>query len=72
MSTFSDRLRSTRAMRNLTQRQVANLSNMAERVYQRYELKECEPTLHQLIALAAALDVSLDYLAGLTDDPTRH
>lgn len=72
MSTFSDRLRSARAMRGLTQRQVANLSNMAERGYQKYELDEAQPTLRQLVAIADALDVSLDYLAGRTDDPARH
>lgn len=72
MSTFSDRLRSARAMRGLTQRQVANLSNMAERGYQKYELDEAQPTLRQLVAIADALNVSLDYLAGRTDDPAGH
>lgn len=68
----SDRLRSARAMRGLTQRQLANLSNMGERMFRKYELGECNPTLDKASAIADALDVSLDYLAGRTDDPTRH
>ena len=40
--------------------------------YQRYEYGEREPSFQKLIALADYFDVSLDYLVGRSDDPTRH
>ena len=40
------------------------------RSYRRYECGESEPTLSTLIRLADYFHVSLDYLAGRTDDPT--
>ena len=40
--------------------------------YQRYEYGEREPSFQKLIALADYFDVSLDYLVGRSDDPSRH
>ncbi len=72
MSTFSDRLIELKTKRNLLQKDIAQANGLALRSYQYYEKAEREPTMSVLIALADYFDVSLDYLVGRSDDPTRH
>ena len=72
MDNFSERLKYLRLNKNLTQKQLAIESNLTERGIQRYESGERTPTLSAAILLADALDISLDYLVGRSDDPTRH
>ena len=67
---FSDRLIGLRETRNLTQKQVYEGVDMSMLGYQRYEYGEREPSYQKLIALADYFDVSLDYLAGRSDDDT--
>ena len=69
---FSTRLKELRNARNLTQKEVAESAGMAPMAYQRYEYGTREPAFRQLIALADYFDVSLDYLVGRSDAPTRH
>lgn len=69
---FSNRLISLRKSRNITQKQVCNAIGMSEPAYQRYEYGQREPAYQKLIALADYFNVSLDYLVGRSDDPTRH
>ena len=57
--------------RGLTQKQVADGVNMAQMAYQKYEYGTREPAYQKLLALADYFDVSLDYLVGRSDDPTR-
>lgn len=66
---FSDRLKSLRNSRHLTQSQVGAAINIAESAYRRYELGMVSPRLEMLIALADYFDVSIDYLVGRTDNP---
>lgn len=68
--TFSDRLRELRADRSLTQKDVYTAIGVSPIVYQRYEYGR-SPSFEKLIALADYFDVSLDYLVGRSDDPTR-
>lgn len=68
MSLFSDRLRATRKRKKLLQQDVANAAGLTVRGYQFYENGDREPTLQKFIALADALNVSLDYLAGRIDE----
>lgn len=70
--TFSERLVELRKSRGLTQRQVYEGVSMSMLGYQRYEYGTREPSFQKLIALADFYDVSLDYLVGRSDDPTRH
>lgn len=58
--------------RHFTQRQVADGIGIAEQAYQRYEYGRTVPSALVLIALADFFNVSLDYLVGRSDDPTRH
>lgn len=53
----------------LTQKSVANSIGMAESAYQRYEHGTREPAYRQLLALANAYNISLDYLVGRSNNP---
>lgn len=66
------RLKELRMARNLTLKQVSEILGMVQRNYQRYETGEVDPPLSKAIALADYFNVSLDYLVGRSDDPTRH
>ena len=70
--TFSERLINLRKNRNLTQKQVYEAVGMSALGYQRYEYGTREPAYQKLIALADYFNVSIDYLVGRSDDPTRH
>ena len=66
-----DALKRFRKAQKLTQKQASAAAGVAERVYQSYEYGKVVPTVNVLIALADYFDVSLDYLVGRSDDPTR-
>lgn len=70
--TFHERLKELRSLRGLTQKDVADSVGMAQMAYQRYEYGTREPAYQKLLALADYFDVSLDYLVGRSDDPTRY
>ncbi len=70
--TLSERLLYLKNSRHLMQKDIAKAVNMNIRTYQRYEKGEREPSSTQLIALADYFDVSLDYLVGRSEDPTRY
>ena len=69
MSVFSERLVELRDSRNLSQKEVAKEFGVVVRAYQRYEYGEREPQLSVLIRMADFYNISLDYLAGRTDEP---
>lgn len=71
MSMLSERLKKLRNLKKVTQVETASGCNMAERAYQRLEAGS-NPNYENLLALADYFDVSLDYLVGRSDDPTRH
>lgn len=71
MITFSNRLKELRKSKNLTQKQLGELIGISERGIQNYEISQRKPTFDILIALSQYFDVSLDYLTGLSDDPSR-
>ena len=62
------RLKHTRIIRNLTQQNMADALGIALRSYQRYEEGTTEPNLDNLILISKKLEVSTDYLLGLTDE----
>lgn len=69
---FPERLKEIRTSKKLSQSTLATMSGLNLRQYQRYELGEQNITLAKLIPIADALEVSIDYLACRTDDPTFH
>ena len=70
--TLSESLKRFRKEHNVTQKKAAEIAGVAERVYQSYEYGKVVPTATVLIALADFYNVSLDYLVGRSDDPSRH
>ena len=66
-----DRLRQVREAHRLSQRDLAALCNIGYALVYRYENSVSEPSFKILTTLAEKLDVSLDYLAGLSDSPYR-
>ena len=72
MVNFCERLNELKLTKNLLQKDIAKDVNLSLRAYQYYERGERQPNLSTLIALADYFDVSLVYLVGRSDDPTRH
>ena len=68
---LSDALKRFRRTMRITQKSAAEIAGVAERVYQSYEYGKVVPTVSVLIALADYFDISLDYLCGRSDDPSR-
>lgn len=68
MLKLSERLFSLRKERNLTQENAAKELGIALRSYCRYEKNEREPTVSVLVQIADFYNVTLDYLAGRSDE----
>lgn len=68
---LSEALRRFRKSVKITQKQAAEIAGVAERVYQSYEYGKVIPAATVLISIADYFDVSLDYLCGRSDDPSR-
>ena len=62
------RLRDLREDADKTQSEIAEYLGMRYQQYARYENGEREIPLHHFIALARYYNVSLDYLAGLSNN----
>lgn len=67
---LAQRLRQCRKEHGFTQKEAAIYSDITEHAYQNYELGTREPKVSILMKIAELYNVSMDYLAGLTDDPT--
>jgi transcriptional regulator with XRE-family HTH domain len=69
MSVFSDRLKELRLKAKVPQSLIAKEIGVSEIQYQNYEYAKHEPKLKYVIALADYFNVSVDYIAGFSDDP---
>ena len=72
MLKLCDRLVELKDSKGYLQKDIAKSSGLSLRTYPRYEKGQVQPTLPVLIALADFFDISIDYLVGRSDDPTRH
>ena len=72
MATFSTRLQELKETKKLLQKDAAKALDVPLRTYQRYEHGEQALSIEGWIFLADLYDVSLDYLVGRSDDPTRY
>ena len=68
MILYFRRLEDLRIDADLTQQDVANILNCKREVYRRYEKGIRELPLSYAIILAKYYSVTIDYLAGLTDN----
>ena len=65
---FGERLQMLRENRGLDVREACKLSGVSNNMMRYYESGKSEPTVHVIIALCKAFDVSADVLLGL-DEP---
>lgn len=64
---YSERIRSLREDRDMTQTQIANLLKVGQKTYSDYELGKTRIPVDSLILLAKFYDVSMDYICGVSD-----
>lgn len=65
------RLRDCREDKDLRQKDIAQIIEDTQQHYQQYEAGKVEIPLHIMIELAKFYEVSLDFLAGLTNDKRK-
>lgn len=65
----NDRLRLSREKKNITQRELAQLCRFTEFQVSRYETGKHVPSIATLEIMAQILEVSTDYLLGLSHEP---
>lgn len=68
---FYQRLRDLREDADMSQNDVAVILGTVRQQYAKYESGQQELPMHHFITLAKHYNVSLDYLAGLTDTPKK-
>lgn len=68
---YLPRIKEIRIERGLLQKEVAAKMNMKQQQYSRYESGENELKIGTLIEICEALDISADYIIGLSDTPQR-
>lgn len=68
---YYPRLRDLREDMDLTQDQLVKILEMHKTTYTNYEQGKREPPFELIIKLAKLYNVSIDYIAGLTDNPKR-
>ena len=64
---FGKRLKELRLEKNLSQKDLSKNINVGKSIISAWETGLSDPTLTNLISMAKFFDVSIDYLAGLTD-----
>ena len=70
METIAQRISRARRHLNINQKELAQKANITEASLSRYETGIREPKSAVLTRLAEALEVSTDYLLGLSEDRT--
>lgn len=65
------RIRDLREDHDLKQKEIAKILNCSQQVYSNYELGQRDIPTEILIRLSEYYQVSVDYLLGLTENPTR-
>jgi transcriptional regulator with XRE-family HTH domain len=70
-SFFSDRLKSLRQSKNISQAQLANVLGVTYAAVSMMESDKRKPSYEVLITLADMFDVSLDYLCGRSESRER-
>ena len=68
---YYPRLRELRVAAGLNQTEIADILDMQQNQYSRYERGERELPMHLFVGLAQHYNVSLDYMVGLSDTKER-
>ena len=67
-----ERIRNLRIDADLTQETVAQVLDIKQNTYSQYEIGISRYPVEALIKLATFYNTSIDYLVGLTDNPTPY
>jgi len=70
LKTLSNRIKIARRKKGLTQPELAELINSTDRNISNYETGYSFPSISVLYGISNALSTSVDYLLGLSDDPS--
>lgn len=68
---FSKRLKDIRKQRELSQKEYASLLGISSVTLSHYENGKREPDLDRLVSICTCLNVSSDYMLGLTNSLTK-
>lgn len=68
---YYQRIRDMREDMDLTQDQLVKILKMHKTTYTNYEQGKREPPFEFIIKLAKFYNVSIDYIAGITDNPEK-
>ena len=68
---YYPRLRELRVAAGLNQTEIADILDMQQNQYSRYERGERELPMHLFVKLSSHYNVSLDYMVGLSDTKER-
>jgi transcriptional regulator with XRE-family HTH domain len=71
MTKFGERIKKLRESYNLSQTDFASKFGLAQTTIGMYEVGKREPNLDRLSKFAEFFNVSVDYLIGNTDDPSK-
>ena len=69
---FHERLKKMREEAGYTQKEFAEKIGVHFTTLQRYETGDSIPRFKPTLAIVTVLDVSCDYMCGLSDDPKAH
>ncbi len=67
-----DRLKAIREQRGLSQRELARMCGLGETQINKYETGLSDPNIESLKLMAENLDISSDYLLGITESLRGH
>lgn len=68
---FHQRLKDIRTDKDMNQTEFGTMLNMTQRKISRLERKNTEPTPEEIKTICSKLNISADYLLGLTDTPRK-
>lgn len=66
---YNERIKELREDKDLTQNEIGKLTNTNQRTISQYENGTRQIPIEILIKYAKYFNISLDYIAGLTDNP---
>lgn len=69
---FAQRLLELRTSKNISQSQLGEIAGISYFAIGKMEKAQRAASIEVLYALADYFDVSIDYLVGRSNDPTRH
>lgn len=69
---YYERIREIREDHSITQQKIADLLHIGQRTYADYESGKTRIPVDSLLILAKYYDVSMDYIPGASNHPTKY